>query len=322
MSHELEIINGEASMAYRYDSEIDTPWHGLGFKITEAVSPAEMMKIAKLDWNVTKIPMSYEYEGKTVTTSRQALVRSSDGKMLDAVTKDWNPCQNSTAFEFFTDWTEAGDMEMNTAGSLRGGQTVWALAKIKEGAFEACKGDTVESYLLFTNPHQYGKSIEVRQTNIRVVCNNTLTLALSRKANSMIRINHSREFNAEMVKETLNYTKAATELYHQKAQFLATKHCTPEQIHEYLNKLFPIGDDARRPDREYSKPAQKIYDVIETQPGADLAPGTFWNLWNAVTYSTNHVLGNSQDSRLNSVWFGRNQTKNIEALNLAIEMAS
>ena len=73
-------------------------------------------------------------------------------------------------------------MEMHTAGSLKGGQQVWALAKIKESFDVFGKEDTVESYLLFSNPHQYGKSIDIRFTPIRVVCNNTLTFSLNSHA--------------------------------------------------------------------------------------------------------------------------------------------
>jgi phage/plasmid-like protein (TIGR03299 family) len=240
---------------------------------------------------------------------------------MDVISNDWQPCQNAEAFEFFTDFVHAGDMEMHTAGALHHGRMVWALAKIKDGAFDAVKNDTVESYMLFSNPHQYGRSIEVRRTNIRVVCNNTLTYALSKKVSGMIRLNHAKAFNPEMVKEALGLSHATTKELKAQSKFLATKKCTPEQIHEYLNRLFPIGEGSKRPDREYTKPAQKIFDILETQPGHDLAPGTFWNLFNGVTYATDHVLGVSQDTRLSSAWFGRGQSKKIEALNLALEMA-
>jgi phage/plasmid-like protein (TIGR03299 family) len=319
MAHQLELIDGQASMAY---VNTETPWHGLGFSVSGDLSPDEIMKAARLDWNVEKVPLFAEHNGKRLPTGRSALIRDRDDKVLDVISAGWEPCQNSEAFEFFSDWVREGDMTMETAGSLYGGKTVWALAKIKDGAFDVVKGDTTESFLLFSNPHQYGRSIEVRATNIRVVCNNTLTFALSKKANSMIRLNHSKKFDAEMVKETLGYTRAKTELLRDQARFLATAKCTPEQVHEYISRLFPIGEGAKRPDRTFSKPGQVVFDVVDTQPGADLAPGTFWNLANAVSYSTDHILGNGVDSRLSSAWFGRYQAKKIEALQLALEMAA
>jgi phage/plasmid-like protein (TIGR03299 family) len=318
MAHELEIAaNGEASMAYVGE----TPWHGLGFQVAPDLTPKEMMKAAKLNWTVNKVPLSYDYKGSTHETNRAALVRSTDGRLMDVISDGWEPCQNSEAFEFFHDFVEAGDMEMHTAGSLHNGRMVWALAKIKDGAFDAVKGDKVEGFMLFSNPHQYGRSIEVRQTNIRVVCNNTLTYALSKKTAGLVRLHHNKKFDPEMVKETMGLSKNNVALYKKQSKFLATKKCTPEQIHEYLNRLFPIGEGSKRPDREYTKPAQKVFDILETQPGHDFAPGTFWNLFNGVTYATDHIIGTSQSTRLNSAWFGRGQTKKIEALNLALEMA-
>jgi hypothetical protein len=91
---------------------------------------------------------------------------------------------------------------MHTAGSLRDGQYVWALAKVKE-SFDVFGEDTVESFLLFSNPHVYGKSVDVRFTPIRVVCNNTLSMSLEGKAKNGVKVGHRAEFNADSVKETL-----------------------------------------------------------------------------------------------------------------------
>ena len=158
----------------------EVPWHGLGVPVTNDLTPIQMMKKADLNWTVHEAESYVRFEGKEIPTGLKSLVRSSDGKILTNVGADWNPCQNETAFEFFTEFVMNGDMEMHTAGSLRGGQMVWALAKVKD-SFEIFGGDKIDSYLLFSNPHQYGKSIDVRFTPIRVVSNNTLTLSLGDK---------------------------------------------------------------------------------------------------------------------------------------------
>jgi len=123
MSHEVEMIDGQAQMAYAGE----LPWHGLGTKVASDLAPSQIMQQAGLDWSVEKETMTtasgVEIEGK------KALVRSSDNKVLDVVGDNWNPVQNSEAFEFFSEYCLAGDMEMHTAGSLKGGQMVWALAK-------------------------------------------------------------------------------------------------------------------------------------------------------------------------------------------------
>ena len=162
------------------------PWHGLGVAVSNDLTPTQMMQKAGLDWRVDEVDCFIKTRNGDVKTGQKALVRSTDDRILTTVGENWNPVQNSDAFEFFSEYVMAGDMEMHTAGSLKDGQMVWALAKVKE-SFELFKGDTVESYLLFSNPHQYGKSIDIRFTPIRVVCNNTLTLSLDSKTEKSVR---------------------------------------------------------------------------------------------------------------------------------------
>jgi len=100
------------------------PWHGLGFKVSNELTPIEMMEASKTNWEVRKIPATVEIGGKQVQTGHCGLVRSSDDKILDVISDDWNPTQNLQAFEFFREYTEAGQMEMETAGSLDGGRVV------------------------------------------------------------------------------------------------------------------------------------------------------------------------------------------------------
>ena len=170
MSHEVE------TMAYAGA----VPWHGLGFKVNDDLSPQEMMQAAGCDWRVEKAPLSYtvDYNGGTTlpVPNKWALVRSSDNSYFDTVGNGWEPLQNEDAFAFFKDFVAKGDMQMHTAGSLRGGKIVWALAKVAD-TFEPVKGDEIESYILLVNPHIRGKAIEARSTPIRVVCRNTMNFA-------------------------------------------------------------------------------------------------------------------------------------------------
>src|SRR6056300_757226 len=183
----------------------DVPWHGLGVSVSNDLTPQQMMQKAGLDWTVEKhdsfVIINDGFGGvKHVPTGQQALVRSSDNKVLTNVGEGWNPVQNEEAFEFFNEFVMAGDMEMHTAGSLKNGQIIWGLAKVKE-SFELFKGDVIESYLLFSNFHKYGFSTDVRFTPIRVVCNNTLTLSLNSKVERMVKISHRKQFVAADVKD-------------------------------------------------------------------------------------------------------------------------
>ena len=312
MSHELEIVNGEAQMAYVGD----VPWHGLGTKVDRELTPDQFQKVAGLDWTVEKQPL-VTATGIPIK-NKQALIRSSDNTVLDVVGKGWNPVQNSEAFEFFHDYVMAGDMEMHTAGSLKDGQMVWALAKTKE-SFELFKGDQTDNYFLFTNPHQFGKSINIRMTPIRVVCNNTLTLSLSQDSDKMVTVNHRKAFDPDMVKEQMGIAKEKMEQYKSMAAFLGSKRATGDNIIQYFNEVFgaPAKEKVEGAMPFTSRNAKIAMENLTTQPGAQFAEGSWWQAFNSVTYMTDHLQGREGDSRLQSAWYGRNPKLLIPTLKLA-----
>jgi phage/plasmid-like protein (TIGR03299 family) len=316
MAHELEIVNGEAQMAYVGD----VPWHGLGTEVSPDLSPEEFQVAAGLDWDVTKETM--KTESGIIIPNKQALVRSSDGTVLDVVGKGWNPVQNSEAFEFFNEYVEAGDMEMHTAGSLKNGQMVWALAKTKE-SFELFNGDLTENYFLFTNPHQFGKSINIRMTPIRVVCNNTLTLSLSKQSDQMVSVNHRKAFDPDEVKEQMGIAREKMIQYRSMAEFLGSKRFNRENVTQYFNEVF--GAPAKEKENNVipftSRNAKTAMENLETQPGANFAEGSWWQAFNAVTYMTDHLQGRGNDARLQSAWYGRNRKVKLGALEKALEYA-
>lgn len=321
MAHELEIVNGEANMAYVGE----TPWHGLGKRVPADVSPEQMLKAANLDWTVEKRPLFYNTKTGPILTKTNALVRSTDEKVLTIISDNWNPVQNLEAFEFFNDFVMAGDMEMHTAGSLRDGKMVWAMAQIKD-SFELFGGDKVEGYLLFSNPHEFGRSIDVRFTPVRVVCNNTLTMALEGKAKHAVKVSHRIKFDGDEVKETLGIAKDQLQRYKEQALFLGKKKYKKENLVEYFNRVFPSlsKDEFKKQDltkAPVSRQAEEAMVLLHTQPGANFAEGSWWQAFNTVTYMADHKLGRSQDSRLTSSWYGLNRAKKEKALDLAIEYA-
>lgn len=315
MAHQVE------TMAYAGE----VPWHGLGVPVSNDLTPVQMMQKAGLDWNVREVESFIEFDGKRMPTGLKSLVRETDGRILTNVGENWNPVQNETAFEFFSEYVMAGDMEMHTAGSLKDGQMVWALAKVKD-SFELFGGDTVESYLLFSNPHQYGKSIDVRFTPIRVVCNNTLTLSLESKAERSVKIGHRVEFDPTEVKEALGIATEKLYTYKEMAQFLGKKRYTQDNVIEFFNTVFPRTADKKVQGKALSldtlsRNAKLSFDALEQQPGAEFAEGSWWQAFNAVTYITDHVQGRNEDNRLYSSWFGGNQVRKRDALKTAIEFA-
>ena len=316
MAHELEMVGDKALMAYTGD----VPWHGLGTKVPADLTPEQMLDAAGLNWEVEKIPAFADINGIQTPIGQSALVRKSDHKMLDVVSDDWNPVQNQIAFEFFDEYVRAGDMEMNTAGSLKDGQIVWGLAKIKE-SFELFGGDQIDAYLLFSNFHKYGFSTDVRFTPIRVVCNNTLTLSLNSKVERMVKISHRKQFNPGNVKEMLGIATDKLTKYKEMAAFLGSKKAKGEDIVEYFCRVFPVSGSNENKTKEISKNAQIAIDILHSQPGAEYAQGTWWQTFNSVTYLTDHLAGRSVDSRLTSSWYGSNKNLKTKALELAVEMA-
>lgn len=320
MAHELEIVNGEAQMAYAGD----LPWHGLGTKVSNDLTPQQMMQKAGVDWRVQEVESFIRFKGDNVLTGQKSLVRETDGKILTNVGKDWHPVQNEQAFEFFNEYVLAGDMEMHTAGSLKGGNYVWALAKVKE-SFDLFGGDQVDSYMLFSNPHVYGKSIDIRFTPIRVVCNNTLTFAINSQAQRAVKVGHRTAFNADNVKTTMGLASEKFTKYKEMAQFLGQKRFSVDALMQYYNEVFPLTSGQSKQEDvnkdTISRMAKQAFDVLETQPGAEFAEGSWWQAFNSVTYVTDHMQGRNADNRLHSQWFGQNQLRKIKAAESAVKFA-
>lgn len=329
MSHDVETIAWAG----------EVPWHGLGTEVDGDITPAEMLRAASIDWSVSKRAMHFDpaheddednpHTADTLVPARQALVRDSDGAFLDIVGIDWEPLQNEDAFGVFKRFCEACQMTMEVAGALRTsstrGVTVWGLAKIGD-AFDLGKGDETQTYMLLSNPHRYGKSITAHLTPIRVVCQNTMTMALGNRATAEIaRFAHNSSFSVDRFEGALADVAETSKRYREAAERLVATRWTEAKTTMFLNRIFAQGAAAKAKVADLRKPLSpsvaKALAAVETQPGADLHPGTAWNALNAVTFMTNHVTGRSQEGRLASTWYGKGGRTNSAALDLATEMS-
>lgn len=334
------------SMAYVYESSHDVPWHNVGYPIIkkpgEIVSVDQMLERANLDWKV--IPDNLRTKTRnTPVPGKVALIRETDGAFLDIVGTNWKPIQNTTAADFFRKFCEKGQMEMHTAGSLDNGRIVWFLAKMKSG-FSLPGGDEIEGHLLFMNPHAFARSAVIEFTPIRVVCMNTLILALNNATKGLkVTVSHKTEFDPEIVERALGLSEDRMKKYEEAARFLASKRAKTKDIEDYFSTLFPViryntkkkvadeivtMDDiiemGRAPNprmRTLSKNTDRLFELLDSQPGADMSQGSWWQPYNAVTYLTDHEFGRTTDSRIKSAWTGANRRLKLRALNLAIEMA-
>lgn len=318
MSHNIEIVNGKPQIAYVGE----VPWHGLGTRVAPNLTPGQFIVEAGVDWEVDLVPAYADINGKQRSINRSALVRSSDDRILDIVTNDWHPMQNLDAFKFFDEYVKRGDLEMHTAGSLDNGRVVWALAKMKE-SFELFKGDKIDQYMLFSNPHKYGYAAEARSVFTRVVCENTVAVALRENTLNSVKISHRAEFDQDRVKMELGIAHQKADDYKEIAKFLGESKAEKQDIVEYFKTLFPVLSAKKEGEgrKTISKNASLALEVLETQPGTQFAPGSWWQAVNAVTFMTNHMLGKSQDRRLASTWYGSNKNLNSKAIKLALEYA-
>jgi phage/plasmid-like protein (TIGR03299 family) len=316
MAHNVETM--------AYSGEV--PWHGLGVKVPADLTSIQMLQAAKLDWQVNKVPAYIDMINKDglvekVYLDNAALVRETDSKVLDVVSSEWNTVQNQEAFEFFDEFIADGSMEMHTAGSLQGGKIVWVLAKVN-GSFELFGGDLIEPYLLFSNFHKYGFSTDVRFSPIRVVCNNTLNMAIGKETGNSIKVSHRRIFDPLEVKSALGIAVERMAQYQESAKLLGTRRAKDEDVIDYFTRIFPVSAASKKAERhEKSRNAVAALKLLCEQPGTEFAEGSWWQAYNAVSYFTDHVAGRNVDTRLTSSWYGPNRRLKIEALDLAVEMA-
>jgi phage/plasmid-like protein (TIGR03299 family) len=299
----------------------ERPWHGLGVEVSNDLTAEQMLKAAQLDWTVSTHPIFTQIGDQKLGLKEMALVRDTDNSILDIVGSDWEPNQNQTAFEFFKEFVDTGDMTMETAGSLQDGRLVWGLAKVKE-SFELFGGDKVESYLLFSNPHKYGWSIDVRFTPVRVVCNNTLTLALSGTSGNVSKQSHRNAFNKETALKTLGIASKKMAAYKETAEFLGSKLFDVETVTAFFDEIFPVISTKKEAKKEHSLNADYAQAALIHQPGVEFAPGSWWQAVNAVTYVTDHMMGRTDENRVSSMWFGSAKDKKVAAFNLAKDYAN
>ena len=167
----------------------ENPWHGLGTKVDEAPTSKEALELAGLNWKVLQKPI-YTSSG-TLIEGYKANVRNTDQNVLGIVTDRYKVVQNDEAFKFTDDLLGAG-VRYETAGSLQDGKRIWLLAKLPQEYIIG--GEQISPYLVFTNTHDGSGAIKVAVTPVRIVCSNTLNLALSTAKRSWSTI-HTGDIN-------------------------------------------------------------------------------------------------------------------------------
>ena len=325
------------------------PWHGEGLEVAPDLTPHEMMKAAKLNWTVSKrpiftthkptseYPIKQDEDGNNYyadlemlnNPDRFALMRDSDNTWLGTCSGDYQVIQNERIFDFFQKFSKHANISMETAGSLRGGKDIFGLAKLNDN-FALPGGDEINGFVLFRQPHEPGYAMSILDTEVRVVCSNTLQLALRQQSAAKFTMSHRTEFNDVKEDEALRTMGAVYERraeFKEAAEFLAKKKAKDKEVIEFISKLYqpkilvdhkpeegPIQDN-------FSKIPKAVFEALVTAPGADnkSAKGTWWGALNAVTFVEDHQR--TGENKVYNAMFGEASKRKTTAMNLAIDYA-
>lgn len=262
------------------------PWHQLGVKVDEALSSQQAIKMAGLDWTVDAQPI--QVVGGQVIDGMKANVRSSDHKVLGVVSDRYKIVQNADAFAF-TDILLGEGVKYETAGSLSSGKRVWLLAKMETS--KVC-GDDVEPYLVFTNSHDGSGAVKVAVTPIRVVCQNTLTLALS-TAKRTWSTKHCGDIQGKMddARNTLGFAASYMENLKEEADKLTQVVVLAPQFADFLIKMFPTNSKmSERQIANVENQRKAVAEIYNHKDDIQKFHGTAYGVLNAIADHLPHMI--------------------------------
>lgn len=263
----------------------EKPWHGLGKIIKEAPTSRDAIELAGLNWSVNSNPI-YDVFGNEIKGFK-ANTRSSDNSVLGVVTDKYKIVQNIDAFDF-TDNLIGEEMYYETAGSLRKGKTIWLLGKMPERYI--CE-DKFDPYIVFTNTHDGTGAVKIAMTPIRVVCNNTLNMALgSAKRSWSTKHMGNMEAKLSEARHTLELANDYLNNLAIEADKLANETMKEEDIVYTLNEMFPIDDDASDRQKQNIQNAKDGIMICMLRPDIAKFLNTKWGFINAVSDYVGHAV--------------------------------
>lgn len=346
MAHEIATqTNGKAAMAYVGQ----TPWHGLGQKVTQGAPIETWMQEAGFDWKAVKADVLYRPEGVTspLTMPGSSVIYRDDSQTpLAVVGSDYQIVQPREVLEFFRDLTESGGWHIHTAGILREGRKLWALARNHTEGFVGQGHDKVRGNLLMATSLDGSMKTHCGMTAIRVVCANTVRAALSADGHNMVKVSHRSVFDADAVKAELGLARESFELFMQRARKLAESPVGQDLARDVLRELFgkptileaepvkvaagtidgsefkqllarPVSTPKVRENRNVSA-ALELFNGAGMGADMPTAQGTAWGLLNAVTQHVDHAMGRGPNTRLDSAWFGKGADLKTKAMELLL----
>lgn len=319
MAHNLTIENEKASMMYY--GEI--PWHGLGTRLQKPATSEEAIVSAGLDWEVVKKPVYVKLDKRFQVKDTFAMVRKdkwqrNECDILGVVGKNYTPVQNKDAFNFFDSIVGEKKAIYHTAGSLSGGKIIWILAKLP-GYIRVVGNDISEKYLLLSNSHDGSSMVQIKFTPIRVVCQNTLTIAMNK--GETLKVKHSRDVKDRLkqASELLGIVNDKYDTIERSFKNMAKVQLNEKRLNEYIKTIFPDPVD----ELQYAtvdNNREMVRELFEQGLGNNLpgVQGTLWAGYNAVTELIDHkITKQNKDMRTKSIWFGNGYNVKQKAFDVA-----
>lgn len=309
-----------------------TPWHGLGSRLSPKQPIEIWQREAGMDWKIQDSPVHFKSDsigalGSIHTFPDQKVLYRSDTKApLSVVSQRYQVVQPREVLEFYRDLTEVSGFELETAGVLKGGRKFWALARTGQGT--TLRGnDQVNGYLLLATSCDGTLATTATPTTVRVVCNNTLTIALDGSAKA-IKVPHSTRFDPQAVKKQLGIAVSQWDNFMHRMRMLSERKV---QWHEAMGFFMNVLCDANPnmplpavlPNERALRKVQCLYEGHGRGSTLESAQGTAWGLLNAVTEYVDHERrARSIEYRMDSAWFGQGAQLKQRALEAALQLAA
>lgn len=318
MAHELQIIGEKASMAYVGE----LPWHGLGQSLTENASIDTWIEEAGMNWNINETPLMFQHDDNlSQFDGKKVLYASNTGKGLGVVSNDYKVVQPKEVLEFFRDLTTSAGMKLTTAGVLFDGRRFWAMADTGRAA-EVFGKDHIKGNLLLTTSCDGTSATTAMFTATRVVCNNTLSIALGNN-HGKVRVNHSRTFDPMSVKNQLGVLDESWSKFQDQITEMSKIRMSDSDTMKFFTKLL-INEGQEELNTNQMKQADDMFNRYKNGMGADISYGSLWGTLNAVTEQMDHAMGRtrSHDTALWTSWFGQRANMKDKAFDMALAVAS
>ena len=310
----------------------ETPWHGLGNELTPQQPIEVWAEQSGMSFQILETPVRFMAEsagplGSIKTFADQkVLYRSDTQDALSVVSNRYQVVQPSEVLEFYRDLTEVAGYELETAGVLKNGKKFWALART--GQSSALKGnDLVQGFLLLATSCDGTLATTATPTTVRVVCNNTLTIAVN-GAVSAIKVPHNTRFDAQAVKQQLGIAVSQWDGFMYRMRTLAERKVKNHEAMAYFLRVLcevdPNSSDLSNLTNERAlAKVQSLYDGQGRGSELEAAKGTAWGLLNAVTEYVDHERrARSPEYRLDSAWFGQGAVIKQRALDTALKLVA